>query len=880
MQNISNNKSYNKFKYELKFRKKEYLNICLSKDYSLKGIVNINDFFYCMKKFSVYLNDDDINELILLFHVNELIHYMDITNYNSTFNDIYVDEYLIHKNKLVINNENANNSKSEYKNLINNLDNNQQEDNFKIKIAKLIKDYVILNQDNINVETKNKEFEFSLNLIFDNNDTDKDGYLTIGELNILLINCNINLANMDLIFLFEYLLLKNTMQNNGKIKKEFFNKFVLNYSSKSFQYNLLCSSNKQNMFTYKNKYELEEDKYLKSIEDNCFIFDILKDALTIIGKTYIMNYFDKYYYVENNIKYLEINILEIGLKNLGYDTITNSEIGSFKYYCIKKSLCKDDYNYNSIQIEFEKLLNYLLNNIHKDKSLNFKKEKDLSFINNQYLEEINSKDIIESNNTEFINNINALFFKDIANMFLKKTFDNTLTTVMDSNNNNNNNNNNNKYLNKINEVDFRRQFINAFDIIDHRLMDYYCEFLDDRTPIKVKPSTKQSIDFNKQVIDSLISKNNFINNNETIIKSDLDFNMKVNNNNNKMFNLLNVCSKKWIQLSYNFLFYGLIKNISQLGIFINDEDIKELNIIADRMLVNLFPIPEDLIKSINSKLSFKLKDRINVDKSIKLNLITSNNENKNKVNNSLDKSRFNKIVNKKEIQENNVKSTSINKQKLEYNEVFLKDSKSKLNNNSNNNKEKLYNSLAGKNIYQNNNIKDNIINDYNINKIYSIKYKKKIDTCDSICKLHKLCSDYLINKFNFNKNKTVCSTKELFDLGVCLVFRDMLENNANVVNNHNDNNDKLYSPIGSNFKAVDNSINLIRFIKLCEQANIDSDIISLFYNYFKQQKFSINYKEYVNSECNIEILNIDLSLVFLEIESLVLEYSKLLHNKT
>ena len=187
--------SLNKLLYEIFYRKKEFLNLCSKHDQYYTGRIDKNIFKSVLTSFSPYLEEFDRNNIVNKYTIEDkYIDYINLTEKNSTYIPIYMDEFLSHLNK-TNNDDNNNNNKNFNTAPIANLNNQLNEENFMTKIAKDVMSYLIINSDN------NINFPQEL---MKKNDFDNDGKYTIGELNNFLKNCKVELADSDLRYFFEF----------------------------------------------------------------------------------------------------------------------------------------------------------------------------------------------------------------------------------------------------------------------------------------------------------------------------------------------------------------------------------------------------------------------------------------------------------------------------------------------------------------------------------------------------------------------------------------------------------------------------------------------------------------------------------------------------
>ena len=660
--------SLNKLLYEIFYRKKEFINLCSKHDRYYTGRIEKNIFKSVLTSFSQYLVEFDINNIINKYAIEDkFIDYMNLSEKNSTYIPIYMDEFLSHLNKTDNNNDNNDNKLF---NPIENLNNQLNEENFMTKIAKDVMSYIIINSEN-------NEVNFSQELM-KKNDFDNDGKYTIGELNNFLKCCKVELADSDLRYFFEFFPLIE-----GRIDCEnLMNYFKTNSQKKYEQTAKINFDNKDDneLSDRKLKKELENEKQqFNDLMNTNYIIKILQECLLIFGKTFLLKYFSKFLEFENNEFYIDNTQLETGLNFLGYRKPNSIDSGNFKQICITKSI-------GNLKNE-EKNTTYTTN-------ININLEKLFDLINDFF--SMNSKvknyvpdEIINRMGIGFINKLNDSILSMVTSKIKGSDY----------------------YDTKINEFEFRRKFIKNFGFIDHAFLDM---------------EIKGLCCVNEKLVDNL--------NNNVIIN-------KINNEdeedeNKNGFYLKYLYSKNYLELAYNILFMNMIKNYESIGLLFDKEDIQTLNQIYTKLSNKIFKEYEN-----------------NVDNYYNLN----------------------SIIPKKIIQP---KIKDIN------NEETKSFSKSKNNENINDNNDNKDYILGYLNIGNGIKINDVSSRQYFINKkqgneefklknklnVNNNQIEKKINPITAIPKLYDICEKYLKNYFQL-ENMTY---DILVNIGICKLFRDDL----------------------------------------------------------------------------------------------------------
>lgn len=818
---------------------------------------------------------------------------------------------------------------------ISNYNDTTKEENFKIKIAKNIFDFIIKTApkglEKQYLKETMKRFDF------DNNDL-----YTIGELMHFLNFCQIRLAILDLRYLYEQCFILNNSSNTsqqlpGKFSISDLESFITIYSKKIFIKAINTDFDSINKNDYLTNLEKEEERQLDTIISHNYFFKILEDALKVLGKDFILNYFSNHLErVSKNINSINKNNtnssgitylinsvwFEIGFKNLGYDELTSSETGEFKFFCIKKNFSDvENQDINNIKIDINKLLDYVIQYFKID--IICVKETEHMMFNNNMMPNNGLMNFFMNDKTT--NRLCSVLFKDMGRLFIEKILgevDEQNHSCYQPENKKLVNNkekrenqiskkiisNQTKFKPELSEFIFRRQFIHTFGFVDHTLMNHFTSFLysditknnnysvsesnsnlngnmnkknsRQKFPTRAHFSTenllKNSFDFEKTVTNPLFSHKDISNDNQS---------------NSSVFKINNVNSKKWIQLCFNFLFLGIIKNADQSGVLIDEEDKIVLNTIADKIKRKIYPtiinsnkmsndfndiqdknFDEDFI-SLDNILSYKSNTKpIDVYKYLEESKKEQLLKTKNDLNNFNDfkNIRENVVLNKQgrnsskspEIKYNNSKD-NINPN-LSIDNVNLIPVKSGLNANTNNNSN---NPRNNKSDQQNSNIINYKLNISNRNKhiikddIYNTdityippnnqnlhtikdtnkKYNKQINVQDSISILYDSCVNFLVSKFdltkNYNKDKKHLVVKEdtITKLGACRLFKEM-------INNHfltNKAETTSYDSVLSRIKKKE-------FLDICLKSDIDNQLIE-FFDYYLKKKNSSN----VNSS-NIE----------------------------
>jgi hypothetical protein len=133
--------------------------------------------------------------------------------------------------------------------------------------------------------------------IFRELDFDADENFTIGELSNFLALSKVNLADHELRFFFEAL-----GPQSGRIAKQFFKKFFYDLYQKTITQPANTDFAKGDFAKFEilsNEERAEESKIMRIMDENEFVKQIL-DSLFVLGKTFLVKFFSKYYVMEQN----------------------------------------------------------------------------------------------------------------------------------------------------------------------------------------------------------------------------------------------------------------------------------------------------------------------------------------------------------------------------------------------------------------------------------------------------------------------------------------------------------------------------------------------------------------------------------------------------
>lgn len=778
-----------KFKYEINLRKKEFLKLCTLNDYNYKGYLTEQDFYNVLMKFTAYLSDKEIFELIDSSISNGKIRYTEIVNFPTYESDLqYKDKYLDHLNKnrnpkeikLIETSIRKILSDKDYLSPIQNYQHSVNEENFKINIAKKIFDVLLKSAP------KGLESGFIKDVIRQY-DFDDDNFYTIGELNNLLIHCNISLDILDLRFLFEK---GFTINEYARIKLEDIENFIITYSRQNLKGTLIKDD-------YYSKYENEEKVETEKIIQNNKVINIFEDCLKTLGKDFLVNYFLPHLEMKESeminidgktsiqkIAFLDSLWLEIGLKNLGYPEIPSSEIGNFKYYLIKNRLTDlSSQTISTIKINFLDLIDHLILKLNIDSYIlkqNFDYIKD-NLSNN---ESIDIKESMISKSESITSNTTKLFFKEMEVLFLEKILKNTNYTRENMDKDDQAKQEEKlKFKYTIDEIKFRKEIIKKFGFIDHDIMNDFSRYLS-------SDLEKKSVVYGENSYNSLEDLDSFTLKNKTS-KDD--------------YQIGNIESKKWVKLCYNISFIGMIDKCEELGIILDTEDKIYLSKICEKIKKKIYP-------SLFNKNYMNLrvnKDNIKKSKSKKdLLKPKDNSEEKIDVLKYLENSKMNETTkNKSDLKFKNVNIVeNLEKQRDEVDHLKFK--KSRI--------------IANEELYKN-------INITNVIKVYEIK--NKVDSSISIPLLHNCCIDYLVKNYNViaNTNKKI-DEQIISKIGVCKIFKDLINGKGKNVSINS----------CSSYDNVLNRINSNEFYSILIDANISDSIVDFICFYCGKRKQNKN----------------------------------------
>lgn len=778
-----------KFKYEINLRKKEFLKLCTLNDYNYKGYLTEQDFYNVLMKFTAYLSDKEIFELIDSSISNGKIRYTEIVNFPTYESDLqYKDKYLDHLNKnrnpkeikLIETSIRKILSDKDYLSPIQNYQHSVNEENFKINIAKKIFDVLLKSAP------KGLESGFIKDVIRQY-DFDDDNFYTIGELNNFLIHCNISLDILDLRFLFEK---GFTINEYARIKLEDIENFIITYSRQNLKGTLIKDD-------YYSKYENEEKVETEKIIQNNKVINIFEDCLKTLGKDFLVNYFLPHLEMKESeminidgktsiqkIAFLDSLWLEIGLKNLGYPEIPSSEIGNFKYYLIKNRLTDlSSQTISSIKINFLDLIDHLILKLNIDSYIlkqNFDYIKD-NLSNN---ESIDIKESMISKSESITSNTTKLFFKEMEVLFLEKILKNTNYTRENMDKDDQAKQEEKlKFKYTIDEIKFRKEIIKKFGFIDHDIMNDFSIYLS-------SDLEKKSVVYGENSYNSLEELDSFTLKNKTS-KDD--------------YQIGNIESKKWVKLCYNISFIGMIDKCEELGIILDTEDKIYLSKICEKIKKKIYP-------SLFNKNYMNLrvnKDNIKKSKSKKdLLKPKDNSEVKIDVLKYLENSKMNETTkNRSDFKFKNVNIVeNLEKQRDEVDHLKFKKSRITAN-------EELYKT----------------INKTNVIQVYEIQ--NKVDSSISIPLLHNCCIDYLVKNYNViaNTNKKI-DEQIISKIGVCKIFKDLINGKGKNVSKNS----------CSSYDNVLNRINSNEFYSILIDANISDSIVDFICFYCGKRKQNKN----------------------------------------
>lgn len=529
-----------KFLYEIKMRKKEFLSECVKHDLEISSKLTKTYFEIALDRFTCYPKHLEKELIVNYFLINDsYVNYMDILNLKYEENYQHQDVFLLHLNKLKekndIQNTNLNTERlSRVVDLqpLELLNYQLSEENFVIKIAKKIMDYLLVNSN-----SKDPSEKF-YDKFFSQIDFDLDKKFTIGELNSFLEQAGIFLNDYDLRYLFESFDLEN-----GRISKDYLYDYITQFSEKNYTKpaNTEFIQN-ENFHEEEMKEERREEEKIKTIMQTNYFLSIIKESLQVLGKLFLLKYFAKYYEVSNNCFYIDSVWLELGYKKLGYKDVPISDMGAFKFVCVKKMIATLK-NEMTININLEKLFDFI---VEEYKLIEVSLKKDSASV----MEEISKK---------YIDDINEKIWSYCMFSETKTKSNAKKEELVES-----------SLMGEINEFEFRRKFIKNFGFVDHIFFDYMVKIMN--------PLNEDFYDSNSQ--------KNF----------DLENDME-----KKLFNIEKINIKQWTKLNYNMLLMCLIRNHEKLGLMLEIEEIVNLKNLYNNLENKLFPkkrVVQKIIKNI------------------------------------------------------------------------------------------------------------------------------------------------------------------------------------------------------------------------------------------------------------------------------------------
>jgi hypothetical protein len=517
-----------KFNYELKFRKKEFLSECMAKDKKLESKISISTFDEILTKFSTYLNSYEREDLTKRFSLNKIsIKYLDIVKLlinHDTDKVVYKHPFLQHLNTL-------NTQKPELKSIIGNserlskvlqippidlLNYKLSEENFIKKTSKDVIEYIMLQSQD--------DLESTFELIFHKFDHDNDNRYTVGDLNNFLTSCNVQLGDFDLRYLFEFF-----KPHDGRIdRKHLFSVLYENFES---QFSKPANSD----FTPDIKKliredEMKEERHLTNIILNNRFIAVIYDSLQLLGKISLLKYFQKNMDIKANRFYIDSVDLEMGYVRLGYTDISLEDLNNFKYFLIKKSL----------------------GTLNKENTICIELESVFDFVSGYFAMNPN---IVKKDSDSLINLFSQRVFKDLSTNFLSYTMPVSTHSTPDS----------------VNEIEFRRRFLNTFGFLDHTFIDSFINHEGGGTP-----------------------------------------------GGEEEFKIGQVSSRKWLEFSYNVMLMGLIKYHDQIGLDIQEDERVGLEKMFTRLERKYFKIPTKHKTIKLSKVELVIDNRQKVELDLKV----------------------------------------------------------------------------------------------------------------------------------------------------------------------------------------------------------------------------------------------------------------------
>ena len=722
-----------KLSYEIKHRKKEFLSLCTKNDPNLKSRVEISTFAKILDEFTVYpenyekrliinktaINDKYIDYLNLAenLRINEEPH-QDI--FLQHLNDERFKKYNQQKNILpssetdrrkeekqkekklspIIEEKNKNeDDKSDISNdfgllpiEITNAEIN--EENFLRKISKDLMVYFL-------THTKGERPKEFIHKLFKQCDFDDDDKYTIGEFNNFLLACGKMLNDADLRFFYE-----NFPVINGRVSINQINNFIEVNSEKNYEEvnaneqildenkinkmketNILIKDIEQNLEKQKTYHKkIEDQKIIDNTKKN-YITNTLKDCLLIFGRDYLMKYFSKYFFNFDGKPFIEDNSFLLGLCGFGYRMPMITELGEFQSVCIYNNIARARGLGHSLIIDVEGLFDFIID----------------FFEIEEVIKHRGSEELIRNIGSTFKDKINEALLGMITDIKGKnKNEENINKNEINLNANKDKNKLEEYFYKSIGEKDFKKRFINNFGFIDHNF-------------------------FNSQI--------------QTFCCEEVKVEKKFNPT------LINV--KKFIDLSYNFLFLYLIKSYKSLGIMLDSSSHKILSEIYLKIKEQIFPKQNAEKQNLNNK-----KEENST------NLFNTTNQNQ--------ADRKSVLINNEANKQNNIyfKSAPVLKEKIEYNFPSIQMEEQKID------PEGLNTYVLNKKILGT--IKINDENKTITDKYKTIKPSTRIinsDPVEAIPLLYNTCVKYIINLFKLER----VSFNLLKGIGICKIFRDHLK---------------------------------------------------------------------------------------------------------
>jgi hypothetical protein len=450
-----------KLLYEIKLRKREFLNECVKYDTDFSSKITKKYFEVALDRFTFYLTHLEKEMIVDYFLINDtFINYIDLCNIKYIEEFTYKDTFLNHLNVLK-DQLNAKNIQLNAKRIEKIVDvkplellNYQiSEENFMVKIAKKVMDFILQN-------TNKKSIEEYFNETFKKFNYGTDGKYTIGELNQFLSYCQMELYDYDLRFLFESFTI-----TEGRVEKLSLHSFIQEMSQKSFGVPGKTDFIKDQKEIF-SKQELDDEQKIKNILKGNYFVGVIKECLLVFGKDFMMKYFAKYYELVNNVFLIDSVWLEVGIKKLGYKDAPIQDMGNFKFLCIKKRLANLK-NEMTINIDIKSLFDYFIREF-------------------KIFDETSQKE-----SAEIIKDMNTKIFKDLNHNILSYATKKTEKF----------------YKNKFDEFEFRRNFIENFGFSDHTFFDNLIKIMknDDSEWGGENKTIKNLIPQNNENLDDLIS---------------------------------------------------------------------------------------------------------------------------------------------------------------------------------------------------------------------------------------------------------------------------------------------------------------------------------------------------------------------------------------